>query len=142
MLNYYLRPRNERNSERNFWNEFLAPVFFNDGITGMKTDITENEDEYILDIELPGLNKEDVKIALDDGNLTVTATRNSNKEEKDEDRNYIRRERYYGSTSRSWYVGNIDRNLIKASFNNGILTVKVPKEEMKPAEEEKFITIE
>ena len=88
------------------------------------------------------MNKEDVKIALDDGNLTVTATRNSNREEKDDNRNYIRRERYYGSTSRSWYVGNIDRNLIKASFNNGILTVKVPKEEMKTAEEEKFITIE
>ena len=88
--------------------------------------------------------KEDVKAELKDGYLTVTAQQNTNKDEKDKEGNYIRKERYSGSCQRSFYVGEgVKQEDLKAAFNNGILTVAVPKEAEKPAEEEKkYITIE
>lgn len=81
---------------------------------------------------------------LKDGYLTVTAQQNTNKDEKDKEGNYIRKERYSGSCQRSFYVGEgVKQEDLKAAFNNGILTVSVPKEAEKPAEEEKkYITIE
>ena len=93
---------------------------------------------------MPGDEKAHIKAELKDGYLTVTAQQNTNKDEKDKEGNYIRKERYSGSCQRSFYVGEgVKQEDLKAAFNNGILTVAVPKEAEKPAEEEKkYITIE
>ena len=110
----------------------------------MKTDIKEMKDGYELEIDLPGFKKDEVTAELKDGYLTVTAQQNTNKDEKDKEGNYIRKERYSGSCQRSFYVGEgVKQEDLKAAFNNGILTVAVPKEAEKSAEEEKkYITIE
>lgn len=110
----------------------------------MRTDVKESEAGYELGIELPGYKKEEVTAELKDGNLTIKAVTNSEKEEKDENGKYIRRERFSGNCSRTFYVGeNIEQTDIKAKFEDGILKVFVPKKEVKPAvEEKKFITIE
>lgn len=110
----------------------------------MRTDVKESEAGYELGIELPGYKKEEVTAELKDGNLTIKAITNSEKEEKDENGKYIRRERFSGNCSRTFYVGeNIEQTDIKAKFEDGILKVFVPKKEVKPeVEEKKFITIE
>ena len=110
----------------------------------MKTDIKDTKEGYELDIELPGYNKEDVSAELKDGYMTISASTKSDEGDKDENGKYIRRERYYGSCSRSFYVGEaITQEDIKARFENGILKLFVPKKEEKPAvEEKKYITIE
>ena len=110
----------------------------------MKTDILEQADCYELDIDLPGYKKEDVKAELKEGYLTIQASSHTEKNEKDEKGRYLRRERYTGSCSRSFYVGEtVTQEDIKAKFEDGILKVCIPKVEKKPAvEERKFIAIE
>ena len=108
----------------------------------MKTDIKENDKEYELTIELPGYKKENVNAELKDGYLIINATNEKNEEEKDE-KGYIRKERYYGSCQRSFFVGkNLKEEDIKAKFDNGVLTLNVPKEVEKLPEEKKYIAIE
>ncbi len=108
----------------------------------MKTDIKENDKEYELTIELPGYKKENVNAELKDGYLIINATNEKNEEEKDE-KGYIRKERYFGSCSRSFFVGkNLKEEDIKAKFDNGVLTLNVPKEVEKLPEEKKYIAIE
>ena len=108
----------------------------------MKTDIKENDKEYELTIELPGYKKENVNAELKDGYLIINATNEKNEEEKDE-KGYIRKERYVGSCSRSFFVGkNLKEEDIKAKFDNGVLTLNVPKEVEKRPEEKKYIAIE
>ncbi len=116
----------------------------------ISSDIKELADGYQIEMELPGFSKEEVKAQLKDGYLTITAEHNAeNKEEnnkegqKKEAVKYIRRERYYGKCQRSFFVGkNVTEEDINAKFENGILTMYVPKEVKKPQVEEKFITIE
>ena len=111
----------------------------------MKTDIKEHKDGYELEIDLPGFHKDEIQAELKDGYLTISAAKQLNQDEKEkESGKYIRRERYSGSCQRSFYVGEgVKQEDLKAAFNNGILTVAVPKEAEKPAEEEKkYITIE
>ena len=110
----------------------------------MKTDIKEMENGYEVTMNLPGVKKEDVKAELKDGCLTISASSNSNKDEKDEEGRYIRRERYSGSCSRSFYVGDaVTEADIKAKFENGTLTMMIPKKEVQPAvENKKYIAIE
>lgn len=109
----------------------------------MKTDVRELEKSYELDVELPGYNKEDVKIELKDGYLSVSAETKKSNDEKDEKGNYIRRERYSGSCSRTFYVGKeINQEDIHAKFENGILKLTFPKESEKQIEEKKYIEIE
>ena len=110
----------------------------------MRTDIKETEAGYELHIELPGYKKEDVQAELKDGYLTISAKTNTTKEEKDEHGKFIRKERYSGSCSRSFYLGEqITQEDIKAKFEDGVLKVFVPKKEAKPVvEENKYITIE
>ena len=92
----------------------------------MKTDIKENDKGYELDVDLPGYKKEDVKAELKDGYLTISASNDNTKEEKDEDGKYIRKERYTGSVSRSFYVGKyVTEEDIHAKFENGILKLSV-----------------
>ncbi|HEY8395694.1 MAG TPA: Hsp20/alpha crystallin family protein [Bacilli bacterium] len=106
----------------------------------MRTDIKRVGDNYQIDVELPGFNKEDIKINLEDGYLTISAKREHSHEEKQADEQVIRSERYYGEFSRSYYVGNISENDISAKYTNGILTVLLPAEGK--AENKKYITIE
>ena len=116
----------------------------------ISSDIKELADGYQIEMELPGFSKEEVKAQLKDGYLTITAEHNAeNKEENNEQGQkkeavkYIRRERYYGKCQRSFFVGkNVTEEDINAKFENGILTMYVPKEVKKPQVEEKFITIE
>lgn len=108
----------------------------------MKTDVHEKDGKYIMDIDLPGYKKDDVKISLYNGNLTISAEKNESNEEKDAKGNLIRQERYSGSCSRSFYVGDSIRdNDIQASFKDGILTITVPTEEHKEEIEKKYIDI-
>ena len=93
----------------------------------MKTDIRETEDQYLLEVDLPGYKKEDIKIDVTEGYLTINAKTN-HEEKKEEKGNYVRRERFTGECTRSFYVGeDIKVNEIKASFKNGILLLEVPK---------------
>ncbi|MBQ3841502.1 MAG: Hsp20/alpha crystallin family protein [Ruminiclostridium sp.] len=110
----------------------------------MKTDVREHEHGYELDVDLPGIKKEDVKVKLDDGYLTITATSAQNNDEKDKKGNYIRRERFSGSYSRSFYVGDeVKETDIKAKYDNGVLQLSIPKIEAKPKKPEiKYIAIE
>ena len=110
----------------------------------MKTDIRETDGSFELDIDMPGFNKEDLKAELKEGYLTISASTNKDNGEKDENGKYIRRERYVGSCSRSFYVGEeIKQDDIKAKFENGILKISVPKKEAQPkVEEDKHIAIE
>ena len=108
----------------------------------MNTDIKENDNDYELTMNLPGVKKEDIQIELKDGYLKVTASRNSSKEDKDEKGRIIRQERYSGSSSRSFYVGEgIKQEDVKANFDNGELIISIPTETKKVEEETKFIPI-
>ncbi|MBQ1810167.1 MAG: Hsp20/alpha crystallin family protein [Erysipelotrichaceae bacterium] len=109
----------------------------------MMTDIREKDGLYILDIELPGYQKQDISIELKEGYLTVSAKQNTSNEEKDEKGNVLRKERYSGSCSRSFYVGEaIEPEDIKAGFENGILKVTLPSGKEKKTEPVRQITIE
>ena len=130
------------------WMDFSFPSFdraFYESNTRnmMKTDVKETDQGYELDIELPGYKKEDVRAQLKDGYLTVQAAKNMNNDEKNEQGAYIRRERYAGTMSRSFYVGdNVTEEDIHAKFERGILKLSVPKKEAKKVEENKYITIQ
>ena len=93
----------------------------------MKTDVKERDNDYVIDVELPGINKKDVNLDLRDGYLVISAHREHNMNENDKKENYIRRERSYGSFSRSFYVGNVKEKDIDAKLENGILQIIVPK---------------
>jgi len=122
---------------------FADPFFTEHESKIMKTDIKAKTDKYLIGIELPGYQKENIKIDVEDGYLTVHAEINSDNEEKEEGK-FVRRERYVGSCSRSFYVGNeVKSEDIKASFKNGILKIEVPKKEYKKElPEKKYIEIE
>lgn len=110
----------------------------------MTTDVKDTKDGYEMTMNLPGVKKEDIQAELKDGYLTINAVSNSNKDEKDKDGKYIRKERYSGSCSRSFYVGDaVTQDDVKAKFENGVLTLEVPKKEEAPkVEEKKYISIE
>ena len=111
----------------------------------MKTDIQEHEDGYTLEMDLPGFKKEEVKIELNNGYMTISAAKGLDEDEKDKKSGkYIRRERYTGSCQRSFYVGeDVTEEDIKAEFKHGILKLFIPKKEAKPAvEQKKYVSIE
>lgn len=95
----------------------------------MKCDIYEKEGNYHIEMDLPGYNKEDISIEAKDGYLTIRAEKKSEVNEEDQEKNYIRRERTYGTYERSFSIGDLDQNNIDASFNNGTLSIIVPKKE-------------
>ena len=107
----------------------------------MKTDVKEHDDGYELEISLPGYKKEDIHAELKNGYLMINASISKSNDEKDEESGkYIRRERYSGSCSRSFYVGeNVTQEDIKAKYENGVLTLLIPKNEPKKLEEEKKV---
>ena len=129
---------------RNFdlFDEMFEDPFFSKSSKLMKTDIKENENDYTIEVDLPGYSKDDIQITVDDGYLTVSA--NTSKEDADTSSKYVKRERYYGECSRSFYVGNdVETEDVKASFRNGILKLEVPKkEDVKQLPEKKYVQIE
>lgn len=110
----------------------------------MKTDVKETENGYEVDIDLPGFKKDEIRVQLKDGYLTVSAAKGLDKDEKDQEGRYVRRERYAGNVSRSFYVGqDVTENDIHPKYENGILSFDIPKAEKKAVEEkEHYIAIE
>ena len=111
--------------------------------SAMRTDVKDTGDAYQLEIELPGYKKEDLQAELKDGYLTISASKKTDHDDKDQKGNFIRRERYQGSCSRSFFVGkDLTQEDIHAKFENGVLTLTIPKEAPKKVEEKKFISID
>lgn len=106
-----------------FERNFFSPRTFD----AFRTDIRDDGDNFILEAELPGFDKEDINIDLKDGTLTISARHSASSEDKDKTGTYIRKERTYGSFSRSFDITNIDENSIGATFKNGILELTLPK---------------
>ena len=136
-------------TNRNFFNDFFKDSFFESPFDHsttqvMRTDVHENDSNYLVEVELPGYNKEDIKADLKDGYLTITASHEENQEEKDKKGNCIRKERYTGSCHRSIYIGDhLTQEDIKASFKDGVLHLSIPKDAPKEIEDQaKYITIE
>ena len=129
--------------EREFWGR-RNPLYGKNEKNIMKTDVRETDSSYELDIDLPGFKKDEVTAKLENGYLTISASKGLNKDEKDkESGKYIRRERYAGAVSRSFYVGeHIRQEDIHAKFEDGILKLTVPKKDAKQVDEQKYISIE
>ena len=111
----------------------------------MKTDVKETDAEYELEMDLPGFTKDEIQASVENGYLTITASKGVDKDEQEkETHKYIRRERYAGACQRSFYVGEgITEADIKGEFKHGILKLHIPKKEVQPAaEEKKYISIE
>ena len=109
----------------------------------MKTDVKETEDGYEVDIDLPGFKKDEINAQLENGYLTISASKGLDKDEEDKKSKYIRKERYAGSMSRSFYVGeNVTQEDIHAKFEDGILKLHVPKDNQAKVEQNKYIAIE
>lgn len=105
---------------RSFWD--------NNNVSAFRTDITEKDGKYVLEADLPGFKKEDISVDIDKDCLTITAEHKSEEKEENAD-SYIRRERYYGSYTRSFNVKGIDTEAITAAYNDGVLTLTMPKKE-------------
>ena len=108
--------------ERRFWGS--NPV-----TTAFRTDVEDTGDAFKLEAELPGFDKEDIQLDLDNDILTITAEHSSDKKEEDKKRNFVKRERYFGSFTRSFDVTGIDVDRIEAEYNNGVLTLTLPKKQ-------------
>lgn len=124
----------ERNTVWNPFRDFEKEFFKGFGTSGyFRTDIRDEGDKFILECEMPGLDKDDIKVDISGGMLTLSAEHKSESDEKNSGGEYIRRERSYGSYSRSFDISNINENAIDASYINGILTLTLPKKaEEKP----------
>ena len=135
-----------------FFNDAFGKGFFGrDPLYGkreknlMKTDVKETDTEYELEMDLPGFTKDEIQASVENGYLTITASKGVDKDEQEkETHKYIRRERYAGACQRSFYVGEgITEADIKGEFKHGILKLHIPKKEVQPAaEEKKYISIE
>ena len=123
------------------FDDVFGDVFEKANTDVMKTDVKEVGDNYLLDIAVPRYDKENIKLELERGYLTVTATQNKEDDVEDKKEKYIRRERYYGKCSRTFYVGdNVTEEDVKANYKNGILTITVPK--VSKIDNKKIIEIE
>ena len=134
-----------RRNDFDLFDEMFNDPFFTRGESKlMKTDIKEKGDKYLLEVDLPGYEKENIKIEIDDGYLTVHASMNKDVNESDKNSKYVHKERYVGECSRSFYVGeNVKEDEVKASFKNGTLKLVVPKKDQKELDSgDNFIPIE
>ena len=136
----FMKNELSRKSDFDFFDEamhdFFTPFYGRRGVQKyMRTDIKENENDYLMEVELPGLDKQDIHIELKDGYLNISASK-SEKQEGGKD-NYIHRERSF-SCQRSYYVGDVRSEDIKAKYENGILSLTIPKLSEKKAEENRI----
>ena len=134
---------NEFDREFNHEMNKKTPLFGRHADRLMKTDVRELADHYEVDIDLPGFKKDEISAKLENGYLTVSAAKKHDNDEKDKAGRYIRRERYSGSVSRTFYVGDeIKQQDIHGKFEDGILCLCIPKKDAKTIEENKYISIE
>ena len=125
-----------------FWGR-KNPLYGKNAKNMMKTDIREHDNGYELDVDLPGFKKDEIKVELENGYLTISATKGADNDEQDKKGKYIRKERYAGAMQRSFYVGDyVTQEDIKAKFENGILRLSIPKKDAKAVETKKTIAIE
>ena len=108
----------------------------------MKTDVKDVMDHYEVAVDLPGFKKDEVNVELENGYLTISAAKGLDKDQKDDEGHYIRQERYSGSCSRSFYVGEVQPEDIHAKYENGILTLTLPKADQKAVEQQNRIAIQ
>lgn len=128
--------------ERDFFGK-KNPLYGQHAKNMMKTDVCETDAGYEVAIDLPGFKKEEISAKLENGYLTITAAKALDKEEKDKQGRYIRQERYAGSMSRSFYVGEtVTQEDIKAKYEDGILKLQLPREQQRAVPQSNFIAIE
>ncbi len=129
--------------DRDFFRGFGRPehvLYGKNAAHMMKTDVKETDEGYEVDVDLPGFTKEEIKLELNNGYLTIATEKSLNKENKGK---MLRQERYVGTMQRSFYVGeNLTEEDIKAKYENGVLTLNIPKMEAKKVPEKKQILIE
>ncbi|MBE6107151.1 MAG: Hsp20/alpha crystallin family protein [Erysipelotrichaceae bacterium] len=136
-------PRRMSLFDDRFEDFFKDPWFVQPAVNAMKTDIIEKDGNFLLNIEMPGVKKEDITVSLEKGTLCVQASRNAAKEEQDASGNVIRRERSTGTFTRSFYVGDeVSEQDIKAKFDNGELQLVIPNLSARQIETKKMISIE
>ena len=117
---------------------YLDSIFDNfmdegsDNFDVMKCDVYEKDGAYHIEADIPGFKKDEISVDCEDGYVTITAEENTENEEKDENKRYIKRERFYGKTVRKFYVGDVDSEKINAEYKDGMLELVVPKEEKLP----------
>ena len=123
---------------RRFYFDNALDQFFEDEGAKMKCDIYEKDNVYHVEMDLPGFTKDEIKVECNKGNLIITAE----KEEKDEDENkkYLRKERFYGKYTRGFYLGDIQEDAIEAKFDNGTLHISIPQ--IDKTESKKLIDIQ
>ncbi|MBO4677062.1 MAG: Hsp20/alpha crystallin family protein [Oscillospiraceae bacterium] len=128
---------------RGFGTDVEKKLYGKNAARVMKTDLKEHEDGYELSVDLPGFKKDQIQLQLSNGYLTVSAAKGVEEEGKDQKGRLVHQERFSGSMSRSYYVGeNLEEEDIKARFENGVLTLDFPKAEQKKLPERKTIQIE
>lgn len=126
----YLQKRNS-GDVFDVFEDFFKPMFYDEQLDSMRTDIKETDNDYQLSIEMPGFKKDEIKVALENGYLTVSAEKNEQQEEGSENAKYLRKECRV-SCQRSYYVGDqVQEEAVKAKYENGMLLLSVPKEEPK-----------
>lgn len=119
-----------------------SPLFGKHARNMMKTDVKDDGDHYEMDIDLPGFNKDEIHAQLQNGYLTISASKKLDKDEKNDKGQYIRRERNFGQCARSFYVGSgVTEADVKAKYENGILELEIPKKEPQKVENKKYIAI-
>lgn len=123
---------------------FMGPSIYDHYAKGldMKTDIKDDGTNYVMQVELPGIDKKDINVSLKDEYLTIKANVNVENSDKEKKGNFIHRERYSGTATRSYYVGDVDMKSVKASYANGVLTLTFPKDAEKKAEEAHSIVVQ
>ncbi|MDO4338298.1 MAG: Hsp20/alpha crystallin family protein [Eubacteriales bacterium] len=128
--------------ENDFWNR-KNPLYGKNTQNMMKTDVRETDGTYELDVDLPGFKKDQINVQLKDGYLTISAAKGLDKDKQDDKGNFIRRERFAGSMTRSFYIGDqITQDEIHAKYEDGILKLSIPKKDAKAVENKGCIAIE
>ena len=130
----YITTRRSNDLFEDAFDSLFRPFYIDSESSFMKTDISQTDKDYVMEVEMPGFDKKDIELKFESGYITISA-----KKQKDNAANYIRRERAV-SCSRSYYMGDVDETLIKAKYEHGVLTVTIPKE--KPAQAKHSILID
>lgn len=147
MANIIRKNNNLFNSSYRDFNNMIDSFFNDDFLTrgsvyesSFKVDVSQSDDGYLVEAEMPGFDKDDISISLDEGKLVISAQKNEEIDKSDQEKNYIHKERKSSQMSRTMYFPDIDEDNIKASLNNGILEIKLGKNQIK--ESKKQIEIE